>query len=59
MTLSFSSVGSMGGIEDLGEPAVTELLLDWLDPFLTEEELDRLIDWHLRVDTSRHGRGDR
>ena len=24
-----------GGIEDLGEPAVTELLLDWLDPFLT------------------------
>ena len=26
-----------GGIEDLGEPAVTELLLDWLDPFLTVE----------------------
>ena len=22
-----------GGIEDLGEPAVTELLLDWLYPF--------------------------
>ena len=32
-----------GGIEDLGEPAVTELLLDWLDPFLTEEEQDRLL----------------
>ena len=24
-----------GGIQDLGEPAVTELLLDWIDPFLT------------------------
>ena len=22
-----------GGIQDLGEPAVTELVLDWLDPF--------------------------
>ena len=21
-----------GGIEDLGEPAATEMLLDWLDP---------------------------
>ena len=31
-----------GGIEDLGEPAVTELLLDWLDPLLTVEEQDRL-----------------
>ena len=38
-----------GGIEDLGEPAVTELLLDWLDPFLTEEEQDRLLSWHLGV----------
>ena len=36
-----------GGIEDLGETAVTEMLLDWLDPFLTEEEQDRLIVWHL------------
>ena len=35
-----------GGIEDLGEPAVTELLLDWLDPFLTVEEQDRLTGWH-------------
>ena len=26
-----------GGIEDLGVPAVTELLLDSLDPFLTVE----------------------
>ena len=38
-----------GGIEDLGEPAVTELLLDWLDPFLTVEEQDRLMGWHLGV----------
>ena len=38
-----------GGIEDLGEPAVTEVLLDWLDPFLTVDEQDRLLDWHLRV----------
>ena len=38
-----------GGIEDLGEPEVTELLLDWLDPFLTMEEQDRLLGWHLGV----------
>ena len=38
-----------GGIEDLGEPAVSELLLDWLYPFLTEEEQDRLTGWHLGV----------
>ena len=43
------SVGCMGASEDLGEPAVTELLLDWLDPFLTEEEQDRLLGWHLGV----------
>ena len=38
-----------GGIEDLGEPAVTELLLDWLDPFLLPEQQDRLMAWHLGV----------
>ena len=38
-----------GGIEDLGEPVVEELLLDWLDSFLTEEEQDRLLGWHLGV----------
>ena len=38
-----------GGIEDLGEPAVTEMLLDWLDSFLTEEEQDRLLGWYLGV----------
>ena len=35
------------GIQDLGEPVVEELLLDWLDPFLTAEEQDRLLGWHL------------
>ena len=36
-----------GGIEDLGEPAVSELLLDWLDPFITRVERDRIVAWHL------------
>jgi len=26
-----------------------KLLLDWLDPFLTLEEQDRLLGWHLGV----------
>ena len=38
-----------GGIEDLGEPAVTELLLDWIAPFITRVERDRMIAWHLGV----------
>ena len=38
-----------GGIQDLGEPAVTELLRDWLTPLLTVDEKDRLIAWHLGV----------
>ena len=38
-----------GGIQDLGEPAVTELLLDWLDPFITRVERDRIVAWHLGV----------
>ena len=38
-----------GGIDDLGEPAVTELLLDWLDPFITRVESDRIVLWHLGV----------
>jgi hypothetical protein len=28
----------LGGVQDLGEPAVTELLLDWLDPLLSMEQ---------------------
>ena len=38
-----------GGIQDLGEEAVEELLLDWLYSFLTAEERDRLTGWHLGV----------
>ena len=38
-----------GGIEDSGEPVVTELLLDWLDSFLTVEEQDGLLGWYLGV----------
>ena len=38
-----------GGMKELGEPMVEELLLDWVDPFLTVEEQDRLLGWHLRV----------
>ena len=38
-----------GGIQDLGEPAVTELMLDWLDPFITRVERDRILAWHLGV----------
>ena len=38
-----------GGVQDLGEPVVEELLLDWLDRFLTAEEQDRVLVWHLGV----------
>ena len=38
-----------GGIKDLGEPAVAELLLDWLDPSITRVERDRIMAWHLGV----------
>ena len=39
----------LGGLQDLGKPAVEELLLDWLDPFLMVEKKDRIIAWHLGV----------
>ena len=37
------------GIEELGVTEVEELLLDWLYSFLTVEEHDRLLGWHLGV----------
>ena len=37
------------GIEELGVKEVAELLLDWLYSFLTVEEQDRLLAWHLGV----------
>ena len=39
----------VGGIQDLGKSAVTELMADWMTPLLTQEEADRLVGWHLRV----------
>ena len=38
-----------GGVQDIGEPVVEELLLDWLYSFLTVEEQDRLTGWRLGV----------
>ena len=38
-----------GGIQDLGKPAVTELMTDWMTPLLTQEDKDRLVGWHLGV----------
>ena len=38
-----------GGIQDLGRPAVEELMLEWLNPLLTVEEMDRMVGWHLGV----------
>ena len=37
------------GIQELGVTEVEELLLDWLYSFLTAEEQDRLMAWHLGV----------
>ena len=38
-----------GGIQDLGEAAVTELLLDWIDPYIAEVERSRMVAWRLGV----------
>ena len=38
-----------GGNQDLGKPAVTELVLNLLDPFVIKVERDRLVAWHLGV----------
>ena len=38
-----------GGIQDLGKPAATELMTDWMTPLLTQEDADRLVGWHLGV----------
>ena len=38
-----------GGVQDLGKSAVEELLLNWLSPFLSEAEKDRLFAWNLGV----------
>ena len=38
-----------GGIQDLGKPAVTELMADWMTPLLTQDDAGRLVGWHLVV----------
>ena len=38
-----------GGIQDLGRPAVEELMLEWMNPLVSVEEMDRLGGWHLGV----------
>ena len=38
-----------GGIQDLGRPAVEELMLERMNPLLTVDEMDRLLEWHLEV----------
>ena len=45
-----------GGVQDLGEPVVEELLLDWLYSFLTTEEQDRLFDSNNRNHSQYSGR---
>ena len=41
--------GLNGGIQDLGETPVTELVLEWLDAVITATERDRIMAWHLGV----------
>ena len=39
-----------GGIQDLGRPAVEELMLEWrMNPLVSVEEMARLVGWHLGV----------
>ena len=38
-----------GGIKGLGKPAVEELMIEWLNPLLTQDEADRLVGWRLGV----------
>ena len=36
-------------VHELGEPTVSELMVDWMMPLLTQDEADRLVGWHLGV----------
>ena len=38
-----------GGIQDLGKPAIEELMIEWLNPLLMQDEADKLVGWHLGV----------
>ena len=37
------------GVQKLGGPVVTELMIKWIAPLKTEEESDRLKTWQLGV----------
>ena len=42
----------MPHVRDLIQPHIKnkrEMLLDWLDPFITRVERDRIVAWHLGV----------
>ena len=39
-------------MQDLGETVIEQLLLDWLKSFLTVEEQDKLLGFHLGVSFS-------
>ena len=38
-----------GGIQDLAKSGNEELMIEWLNPVLTQDEADRLVSWHLGV----------
>ena len=38
-----------GGVQELEETVVAELLIDWMTPLLSPAEADRLVGWHLGV----------
>ena len=42
-----------GGIQDSGRPAVEELMLEWMNPLLTVEEMVRMVGWHQKPHTDR------
>ena len=42
-----------GCIQDLGKPATEELMIEWLNPLLTQDEGDRLVGWHEGVNHYR------
>ena len=37
------------GIKDMGRTEVEPMIAEWMNPLLNEEELDRIVAWHLGV----------
>ena len=42
----------------MGEPVVTELMMDWIPPLLKENESHRLMAWQLGVSLKLSGSGN-